>query len=181
MSVHPPCSAKSCVVHLSVSGQDSVHQGLFQYFVDAMTAFVYSRAILTSGCPHSEVQLQLGCSDCLSFALSLFEECPAIVCSETQDSTAKVHLLWPQLKTSLRVEKRLSLQLMGLLRWQELTETRHKLNEAEKQLRDSTSHAAQQEQQHSQAVARLTRDLQEEQQARYAFFNDKVSKCLSAG
>ena len=44
--------------------------------------------------------------------------------------------------------------------------TRHKLDEVQQQLQDSSSHAAQQEQQHSQAVARLTQDLQQEQQAR---------------
>ncbi len=45
-------------------------------------------------------------------------------------------------------------------------ETRHKLDEVQQQLQDSSSHAAQQEQQHSLAVARLTQDLQQEQQAR---------------
>ncbi len=45
-------------------------------------------------------------------------------------------------------------------------ETRHKLDEVQQQLQDRSSHAAQQEQQHSQAVARLIQDLQQEQQAR---------------
>jgi hypothetical protein len=45
-------------------------------------------------------------------------------------------------------------------------ETRHKLDEVQQQLQDSSSHAAQQGQQHSLAVARLTQDLQQEQQAR---------------
>jgi len=49
---------------------------------------------------------------------------------------------------------------------QELTETRHKLDEVQQQLQDSSSHAAQQEQQHNQAVACLTQDLEKEQQAR---------------
>lgn len=45
-------------------------------------------------------------------------------------------------------------------------ETRHKLDEVQQQLQDRSSHAAQQDQQHSQAVARLTQDLEKEQQAR---------------
>ena len=45
-------------------------------------------------------------------------------------------------------------------------ETRHKLDEAQQQLQDRSSHVVQQEQQHSQAVARLTQDLEKEQQAR---------------
>lgn len=45
-------------------------------------------------------------------------------------------------------------------------ETRHKLDEVQQQLQERSSHAAQQEHQHSQAVARLTQDLQQEQQAR---------------
>ena len=52
---------------------------------------------------------------------------------------------------------------------QELTETRHKLNEVQQQLQEGNAQAAQQEQQHKQAVARLTQDLQQEQQARSGF------------
>ncbi|KAL0042070.1 hypothetical protein WJX77_002353 [Trebouxia sp. C0004] len=54
----------------------------------------------------------------------------------------------------------------GQAREAELMETRHKLDEVQQQLQDRSSHASQQEQQHSQAVARLTQDLQQEQQAR---------------
>ncbi|DBA94517.1 TPA: Coiled-coil domain-containing protein 57 [Trebouxia sp. C0004] len=55
----------------------------------------------------------------------------------------------------------------GQAREAELMETRHKLDEVQQQLQDRSSHASQQEQQHSQAVARLTQDLQQEQQASY--------------
>lgn len=58
---------------------------------------------------------------------------------------------------------------MVLYLMQELTETRHKLNEVQQQLQEGSAQAAQQEQQHKQAVARLTQDLQQEQQARSGF------------
>ena len=60
---------------------------------------------------------------------------------------------------------------------QELTETRHKLNEVQQQLQEGSAQAAQQEQQHKQAVARLTQDLQQEQQARSGFA-EPPSACI---
>lgn len=49
---------------------------------------------------------------------------------------------------------------------QELTQTRHMLNKVQQQLQESSSQASQSEQQHEQAVGRLTQDLQIEQKAR---------------
>ena len=61
---------------------------------------------------------------------------------------------------------------------QELTETRHKLNEVQQQLQDSSSAAVQQEQQASQKVARLTHDLQQEQESRSALQPHMQSRTL---
>ena len=49
---------------------------------------------------------------------------------------------------------------------QELTQTRHKLNQLEQQLQDSSDKAVQSEQQHEAVIMRLTRDLEQEQIAR---------------
>lgn len=62
---------------------------------------------------------------------------------------------------------------------QELTETRHNLNEVQQHLQDSTSQAAQQEQQHSKALARLTQDLQQEQQARSGLYSTHVELIIT--
>lgn len=49
---------------------------------------------------------------------------------------------------------------------QELTQTRHKLDQLEQQLQDSSHKATQSEQQHQAVIMRLTRDLEQEQMAR---------------
>ena len=49
---------------------------------------------------------------------------------------------------------------------QELSDTRHKLSEAQQKLQTSTVEGTQRDQQHHELVERLTRDLEEEQRAR---------------
>lgn len=58
------------------------------------------------------------------------------------------------------------MHMTGYFPLQELTEARHKLNEVQQQLQDSSSKASQSEQQHEAVVMRLTRDLEQEQMAR---------------